>query len=70
VKITVRSSTPEKRMRITWPDDTSVQLGFVSKGPSKSSVAVQHEKLSDRAAAEAMKKEWSKHLARLGELLA
>lgn len=70
VKITVRTATAPKSMRITWDDGTSVELVFLSKGTAKSTVAVQHSKLPDRAAVEATKKSWSEHLDRLGELLA
>jgi uncharacterized protein YndB with AHSA1/START domain len=70
VAVTVRSATPAKRMRLAWNDGTPVQLGFTAKGPSKSAVAVQHEKLSDKAAADGMKKAWGEHFDRLGELLA
>jgi uncharacterized protein YndB with AHSA1/START domain len=69
VKITVRSATPPKRIRITWEDETPVQIGFTAKGASKSAVAVQHEKLPDKSAAEAMKVAWSGHFDRLGERL-
>jgi hypothetical protein len=69
MKIAVRSATPPKRMSITWEDGTSVQIGFYPKGNGKSSVAVQHEKLPDKASADAMKKTWSEHFDRLGELL-
>jgi hypothetical protein len=56
-------------MRIAWDDDTPVQIGFTSKGASKSAVAVQHEKLPDKSTAEAMKVAWSGHFDRLGEVL-
>jgi uncharacterized protein YndB with AHSA1/START domain len=69
VKITVRSATPPKRMRIIWDDDTSVQLGFLSKGPAKSAVAVQHGKLRDRSAVDATKKAWGEYFDRLRALL-
>ncbi len=69
VKITVRSTTPPKRMRIVWDDGAQVQIGFFSKGESKSYVAIQHEKLPDKAAADAMKKTWSEFFDRLGEVL-
>ncbi len=69
VKLTVRTAIPQKSMRITWDDDTLVQLYFLAKG-SKSSVAVQHTKLPDRAAVEAAKKVWAEHLERLSEFLA
>jgi uncharacterized protein YndB with AHSA1/START domain len=69
VKITVRTATPHKSMRITWDDGTRAQLGFTSKGSAKSAVAVQHERLPDRAAAETMKHAWSEYLERLSRLL-
>ena len=68
VSVIVKSTTPETRMRIAWEDGTPVQIGFTSKGAGKSSVAIQHEKLPDKAAAEAMKKVWSEQFDRLAEL--
>jgi len=69
VGITVRSATPPKRMRIAWDDGTSVEIGFFSKAAAKSAVAVQHQKLKDRDAAEEMKRAWASHFDRLGEIL-
>ena len=40
-------------MRITWPDQTSVVVGFTSMGAAKSQVAIQHGKLTDKAAVSA-----------------
>lgn len=70
VEATVRSSSAPKRVRLAWPDGTSVQVGFTSKGEAKSMVAIQHEKLPDRAAADAMKKMWGGYFDRLAEMLA
>lgn len=69
LKITVRSATPRKYMRLTWDDGASVQVGFTSKGTGKSAVAVAHQKLPNRSAADAMKKVWSEHFDRLGQIL-
>jgi hypothetical protein len=69
VKVTVRSATPRKYMRLAWDDGAPVQVGFTSKGAAKSAVAVAHQKLSGRSAADAMKKAWSEHFDRLGQLL-
>lgn len=69
VKVAVRSATPQKRMRMTWDDDTVAVLEFTSKGTAKSTVAVAHQKLANRAAADAMKKAWSGYFDRLGQLL-
>ena len=70
VALTVRSATPEKYMRITWPDRTSVAVGFLAKGSAKSQVAIQHEKLPDQAAAVRLKAYWSERLDALGDLFA
>jgi hypothetical protein len=67
-KLTVRKATPHKSMRISWPDGTSVELWFQSKG-GKSIVGVQHTKLSSKADAEERKKFWAERLATLHELL-
>ncbi len=68
-KVTMRHATRHKYMRMTWDDGTPVQLGFTSKGPAKSAVAIAHQRLPNRSAAEAMKRVWSEHFDRLGQLL-
>ena len=65
VKLTVRTAIPDKSMRVTWPDGTSVELYFVAKGPAKSQVAVQHRKLADKASADRMKAWWAERLGAL-----
>jgi hypothetical protein len=70
VDLTIRTATREKSMRITWPDKTSVEVGFARKGPTKSLVALQHAKLPDRAAATRMKEYWAERLDALREVLA
>jgi hypothetical protein len=69
VNVTVRTSVPHKSMRLTWADDSRALLGFGSKGAGKSTVAVQHEKLPDKATADALKVAWSGYFDRLGQLL-
>src|SRR5712691_8117975 len=54
-KIDVRSSNPNKRMRISMEDDTVVELSFMSKGDAKSAVAIQHSKLPDKSTADKVK---------------
>lgn len=70
VALSIRTRTREKYMRITWPDQTSVQLGFSGKGVAKSQVQIQHEKLPDRAAATRMKQYWAERLTVLAEVFA
>ena len=69
VDLTVRSATRDKYMRINWPDGTSVELVFASKGRGKSMVQVQHGKLPDKASATRMKEFWAERLASLAELV-
>lgn len=69
VDVSIRSARPRNAIRLNWIDDTRVTIGFLSKGAAKSVVTVQHEKLLDKATADAMKKAWTEHLDRLGQLL-
>jgi hypothetical protein len=69
VKLAVRTATRDKTMRVTWPDGSSVALYFVSKGPRKSQVAVQHGKLPDNEAVDRMKVYWAERLGALQEIL-
>ena len=48
VKLTVRKATPDRSIRITWEDDTSVEVWFVKKGEAKSTAQVSHRKLASR----------------------
>jgi hypothetical protein len=70
VDLTVRTTTRERSMRITWPDRTSVEVGFASRGPAKSQVQLQHGKFADGAAATRAKQYWAERLGALGEVLA
>ena|GEM_PF-1449937 len=47
-KLVVRRAKAGKSIRITWPDQTSVEAYFVGKGEQKSQVTVQHGKLACR----------------------
>jgi len=68
-KVKVRTATAPKSMRLDWTDRSIIAVGFAAKGRSKSSVAVQHEKLPDRDTAERLKQYWSDRLDALGEVL-
>jgi hypothetical protein len=69
VKTTVRTATSPKTVRLTWPDNTIVVLTFIAKGEAKSVVSVVHTKLPDKAASDAVKKEWTTHLDALTTFL-
>lgn len=54
--------------RFDWPDPRSIVIVYIGpKGPDRSTVAVQHERLPDAETAERLKVEWR---ARLGQLKA
>ena len=69
VKPTVRTATAAKSLRMSWPDGSLVVVLFTAKGPEKSQVAIQHEKLPDQATAAKMKAYWSERLEALGKVL-
>jgi hypothetical protein len=68
--VRVRTATAPKSVRLGWSDGTIVAAGFTAKGAAKSSVAIEHSKLPDKAAADRVKEEWSERFDALGALLA
>ncbi len=68
--VKVRTATAPKSMRLGWTDGSIIAVGFTAKGKSKSSVALAHTKLRDRADADRLKQYWSERLDALGEVLA
>ena len=67
--VKIRSMTANKRIRFEWLDGTPAVVGFLSKGDAKSVAAVEHQKLADKAAADAMKNTWAECFDKLGELI-
>lgn len=67
--ITIRTSTRDKSMRISWDDGTPVEAYFTAKAAAKSQVAVQHRNLPSKAAATKMKDYWAERLLALADLL-
>lgn len=61
----VRTATAGKSMRITWSDDTRVEVYFVAKGAAKTQVAVQHGKLAGEREVVRAKAWWKLALDRL-----
>ena len=66
----VRTAIPSKSIRLDGEDSSIVAVGFMSKGRSKSVVAVQHTKLRDPGAASRLKQYWSERFDALAEVLA
>lgn len=65
----LRKSTTNKTIRITWSDGTDVVAAFYPKGEGKCQVVAQHAKLKDARAGAQMKVFWGDALDRLKELL-
>jgi hypothetical protein len=68
-KIVVRRATANKSMRITWGDNTHVDVYFYKKGATKSQVSVQHSKLDDLTQVERTRSRWKTALKRLSGML-
>ncbi|HYK03364.1 MAG TPA: hypothetical protein VE974_16510 [Thermoanaerobaculia bacterium] len=69
VKLTIRTSQKDRSMRATWPDGTSLEIGFMAKGDAKSAVAVAHTKLPEKAVADQLKAYWSERLDALADVV-
>lgn len=66
----LRKATEAKSMRITWIDGRSnLDVYFYEKGPGKSQVVVNHNRLADEDEATRMKEYWREQLLRLKNLL-
>lgn len=65
----IRKSTTNKTIRITWSDGADLVVGFYPKGEGKCQVVAQHGKLKDAQAGAKMKKFWADALGRLKDLL-
>jgi len=66
---TVRKSTTNQTIRITWNDGTDLVVGFYPKDEAKCQVVAQHGKLKDAKAGAKMKQFWADALGRLKGLL-
>lgn len=69
VDLEVRAAQPDRSLRITWPDGTSVQAWFTAKGPSKAQVAIRHAGLADSADRDDRKTYWGERLEALAGLI-
>ncbi len=69
-KFTLRKSSENKSMRMTWIDGkTVVEFQFNEKDSGKSQITVQHSKLPNKTEAARSKKFWSESLERLKIML-
>jgi uncharacterized protein YndB with AHSA1/START domain len=66
----VRTASAPRSARFDWGDgDTRVNVIFVAKGETKSTAALQHERLADAQEAERMRAFWRARVAALKEVL-
>lgn len=65
----VRTATESKAIRFDWTAGTRVNVNFLSKGPGKSSAAVQHERLASKADIARLKIFWDERFKTLAEAL-
>jgi hypothetical protein len=69
-QLSVRTATEPKSIRFDWADGTTrVNAWFESKGASKSTATIAHERLPDGAEADRMKAYWRERIASLKEAL-
>ena len=65
--LTIRKATPGKSIRITWPDETNVEVLFYAKG-AKTQMVVTHSKLKDAESGEEKKAFWAAKIQKLEAL--
>ncbi|MGH7730935.1 MAG: hypothetical protein ACRENJ_06755 [Candidatus Eiseniibacteriota bacterium] len=69
IKVTVRKATPHRSVRITWEDETSVEVWLAAKGEGRSTAQVSHRKLPSRVSATRTKAYWTERLDALESFL-
>lgn len=67
--LVIRTATPNRTVRITWPDGSSVEVYLTEKGPAKTALQIQHVKLPTKQAAEKAKAFWGERLDALRLLM-
>ncbi len=67
--LTIRTSQPDRSARFDVAGGGIAAAGFIDKGPSKASVAIQFERLPDERAVEATRAAWRERLGSLAEHL-
>ena len=66
-KVMVRKATPNRSVRMTWDDGSSVEVWITAKG-RKTSAQVAHRKLAGKEDADRRKAFWADRLTALSEL--
>ncbi|MEN0063459.1 MAG: hypothetical protein AAGA48_15010 [Myxococcota bacterium] len=66
----MRAAQEHRSMRLTWPDGTIVAAWFIDKGPEKSAVQIQHDKLDSEDRRQLEKERWAERMDALQAWLA
>ena len=69
VKLTIRSATSNRSMRLRLEDGSPIDVGFFAKGEAKSQVALEHRKLATKADADRVRAFWSERLESLAAMM-
>lgn len=64
-----RTTKPNRSVRWVWMDGTKIQCWFTDKGPSKSSVQIQHSGIATKELADEQRSFWAERLQALAERL-
>ena len=67
--LTVTTSTPSKSVRMSAAGGTRIDVNIYAKGPSKTTVQLQHERLSSADEVASRKAHWVEAFERLKKLL-
>lgn len=65
----IRTFTENKSIRITWPDQTNVEVYFTVKGEEKTQISIQHNKLPAQSEVKKRKAYWQKQIGKLSDFL-
>lgn len=68
-KFTIRKANTNKSIRITWPDNTNLVVYLTAKGPKKTQISIQHNKLKNKSDVKERKIYWQKQIQQLSNFL-
>ena len=69
-KIAIQSTTTNKSIRASLPDESQLRITFSANSKTKTQVTIEHEKIPDAKTASKMKSHWTAALERLKKVVA
>jgi hypothetical protein len=67
--VTVRKGTPDRSVRMTWDDGTSVEVWLTRKGAARTAAQIAHRRLTGKDDADRRKAYWTDRLAALAAVV-